>query len=162
MGEGRPQCGPHLQAWPHILVPAKGQRACRHPHSSGLEQGLWAPEAPGVPALLSRKGPARARQPGHHHLDSPGLPCDPPPPLCSQETPIPDSCTKRSLQWAQPWVTQGLPGPSMDRALQGLTGQGAAHTGPEGDWAEVASGVHWGAPLQCHVAESCPHAHIAP
>ena len=59
--------------------PAKGRRACRHPHSSGLERGLWAPEAPGVPALLSRKGPARARQPGHHHLDSPGLPCDHPP-----------------------------------------------------------------------------------
>lgn len=57
--------------------PAKGRRACRHPHSSGLEWGLWAPEAPGVPALLSRKGPARVRQPGGHHLDNPGLPCDP-------------------------------------------------------------------------------------
>ena len=33
--------------------PAKGRRACRHPHSSGLEQRLWVPEAPGVPALLS-------------------------------------------------------------------------------------------------------------
>ena len=69
--------GPHLQAWPHTLTPAEGRRACRHPHSSGLEWGLWAPEAPGVPALLSRKGPARVRQPGGHHLDSPGLPCDP-------------------------------------------------------------------------------------
>lgn len=59
------------------LSPAKGRHACRHPHSSGLERGLWAPEAPGVPALLSSKGPARARQPGRHHLDSPGLPCDP-------------------------------------------------------------------------------------
>ena len=85
MGEGGSVWGPpgpedhiFIQACSGGGPPAKGRRACRHSHSSGLEQGLWVPEAPGVAALLSRKGPTRARQPGRHHLDSPGLPCDPP------------------------------------------------------------------------------------
>ena len=71
MGEGGSVRGPpgpedhiFIQACSGGGPPAKGRRACRHSHSSGLEQGLWVPEAPGVAALLSRKGPTRARLPG--------------------------------------------------------------------------------------------------
>lgn len=68
--------------------------------------------------------------------------CPVTPPLCAQETPISDSCTKKSLQRAQPRGTEGLPGLSVDRALQGLMDRGCTHS-PEGCWAKATPHVRW-------------------
>ena len=68
--------------------------------------------------------------------------CPVTPPLCAQETPISDGCTKKSLQRAQPRGTEGLPGLSVDRALQGLMDRGCTHS-PEGCWAKATPHVRW-------------------
>lgn len=121
--------------------PAKGRHACRHPHSSGLEWGLWAPEAPGIPTLLSRMGPARVRQPGGHHLDNPGLPCDP--------TSLPPGDPNiRQLHKEKPTVGPALghsrsPWPVRGQGSPGTHRTGAAHTGPEGCWAKATPHVRW-------------------
>lgn len=123
-GEGRPQCGPHLQAWPHILVPCKRTACLPAPSQLRSRVGTGAPEAPGVSTCFLERVLPEPGSLGATTLTVQGCPVTQT--LCAQETPIPDSCTKRSLQWSQPWVTQGLLACSM--GLQGHTGQGSAST----------------------------------
>ena len=169
MGEGGSVRGPpgpedhiFIQACSGGGPPAKGRRACRHSHSSGLEQGLWVPEAPGVAALLSRKGPTRARQPGRHHLDSPGLPCDPPlsvprrpqyQTVALREAYSEPSLGSPKVSLARLWT--GLSRNSQDRGLHTQARRGAGPRPPH------MSAGH-GAPLQCCMDDSHQPSYVTP
>ena len=117
--------------------------------------------------LLSGKGPARARQPGGQHLDSRGLPCDPISLRPGDPNTILDQTVAQRKAYSEHGLgsTEGPPGLSVDRALQG----GTHRTGQLHTQARRAAGprpphapTRCGAPLQCRVDDSRPPAPVAP
>lgn len=112
--------------------------------------------------LLSGKGPARARQPGGHPLDSRGLPCDPialrpgDPNTILDQTVAQEKSTVSTASGAPkvslPSQWTGLSRDSQDRA--------AAHASLEGCRAKATPCVHqvWSsAPVPRGQPPACPH-----
>ena len=114
--------GPHLQAWPHTLIPCRGTACLPAPSQLRARVGTLGPRGSWSSRSAFSKGSCQL---GATTWTAQACPVTPP--LCAQETPISDGCTKKSLQRAQPRGTEGLPGLSVDRALQGLMDQGCTH-----------------------------------